>query len=67
MSSINKPRGRVPNHVKDALEHDPYMWPMLVCPTCGKWVSEVDHLFPYHSEHNKCRDCGYFIDQKEKK
>ena len=58
MRTITKPKGRIPNHVKGWLEvNGEECWPLLVCETCGGWVSYIDRLAPYHTEANTCLRC----------
>lgn len=30
---------------------------LMICPDHGLWLTEFDHLFPYHWEMNKCNLC----------
>jgi len=58
MRTTTKPKGRIPNHVKGWLEvNGEECWSLLVCDTCGGWVSYIDHLAPYHTEANSCDRC----------
>lgn len=67
---LKLPRGRRPNIVKEilAVEEDGKKVyagceVLLLCPTCGKWVTDIDCYFPYYMEMNRCISCGYFKDQ----
>lgn len=54
-----KPRGRVSQDVKIWLEvNADCPWQMCVCK-CGKWYTRMDHLAPYHTEKNWCKNCGF--------
>lgn len=58
MKTSTKPKGRIPNHIKRWLEvNGEAFWRLLVCDTCGGWVSYIDHLAPYHTEANTCLRC----------
>ncbi|HIA3372025.1 TPA: hypothetical protein ACWP5B_004467 [Escherichia coli] len=35
-------------------------WEVLYCPECREWFTELDNLFPYHTECCKCK-----CDEKE--
>jgi hypothetical protein len=58
MKKATKPTGSIPAHIQGWLEvNGEECWPLLVCDTCGGWVSYIDHLAPYHTEANTCERC----------
>lgn len=48
----------VPKHVAEWMIEYSLPWQVFRCEDHGLWVSELDSLFPYHMECNKCPKCS---------